>query len=553
MSRTAEETRYRRRLIINASVLFVISCALALTLLFLPSEDYFQYYLVRSDKDLGRQDYPALNESLLKAARYAQTREQWFSLFKRSYLSALERDDYHDFQNLIQRSRKFIKAGADHEALNVAAALWTGEYEKASAALYTIQNDRYKTLIAETLLSYDVYRNYDLDGMTALEFIKDKIRYQEDPAFFESVGRKAENPVLLYNAALLSMESGDLDRAASIVNDLPSHRISPYHLALIFYDLGMNKRAYDALKAQALVDDMNGNQRFSIHQMIADLAMFSGRGEEALDEYRRALALDPRGDWRNYRNIARILLMTGYSRRAATVLKEGMELFPGQTALLSDFVSYYHRDAPLEVRSTLYAYNEANPGDTEAELLRIRYFPGEHSSLQYQAMIWDLFNHDVKKPEVARFLLWYLSGVGDLDGMEIVLQRIDSGDDNPYWYYFYKSVLALRMGDHESALAHMRQVHAMYPSWYISYNLAVLEIARGNRNQGAVLLQEAGDNLEARNEVVMAHSYLSRIYYERALLDLEAEDFKAAEQLLETALEVDPANIRAGSLLNRIQ
>ncbi len=553
MSRTAEEKRYRRRLIINASVLFVISCSLALALLFLPSEDYFQYYLTRSDKDLGRQDYPALNESLLKAARYAKSREQWFSLFKRSYLSAVEREDFHDFQDLVARSRKFIKAGADHEALNVAASLWTGQYEKASADLYAVQSDKYKTLIAETLFSYDVYRNYDLGGMTALEFIKDKIRYQEDPAFFESVGRKADNPVLLYNAALLSMEAGDMDRAASIVSALPSSRISPYHLALIFYDLGMESRAYDAFKAQATVDDMNGNQRFSIHQMIADLSMRAGRHDEALDEYSKALALDAAGSWKNYRNIARILLMSGYSRRASAVLWEGMELFPGRTELLRDFVSYFHKDNPLDVRSALYSYNETNPSDTEARLLRIRYFPGEHSSLQYQSMIWDLFNNDVKNPEVARFLLWYLSGVGDLDGMEIVLQRFDSGEDNPYWYPFYESVIAARKGDSEGALAFMRQVYALHPSWFISYNLAVLEIARGGRDQGDRLLSDAAEVLKGRREVVRGKEFLSRIYYERALLALEADDFRSAGTLLEKALEADSANIRAGSLLNRIQ
>ena len=553
MSRTAEELKYRRRLIINASVLFVISCSLALVLLFLPSEDYFQYYLTRSDKDLGRQDYPALNESLFKATRYAKSREQWFSLFKRSYLAAVERNDFEDFQNLVQRSRKFIKGGADHEALNVAASLWTGQYEQASADLYTIQSERYKTLIAETLLSYDVYRNYDLGGMSALDFIKDKIRYQEDPVFFESVGRKAENPVLLYNAALLSMEAGDLDRAASIITDLPANRISPYHLALIFYDLDMDQRAYEAFKAQSLVDDMKGNQRFVIHQQIADLAMRFGNVDEALSEYSKALSIKPGSDWKTYRNMARIFLTTGYTRRAAAILKEGMDLFPGRTELLRDFVSFFHNDAPLEVRSALFEYNDANPADTEARLLRIRYFPGEQSSLQYQALIWDLFNHDVKNQEVARFLLWYLSGVGDIDGMEIVLERFDSGEENPYWYPFYRSVIATKRGDHEAALGFMRQVHSMNPSWFISYDLAVLEIARGNREQGANLLYEAGETLSLLNEVIMGDQYLSRIYYERALLSLESEDFKEASTLLKRALEADPGNIRAGSLLNRIQ
>ncbi|MDC7232391.1 MAG: hypothetical protein PQJ58_04110, partial [Spirochaetales bacterium] len=341
MSSPAPEDRYKRRLIINAGVLFLLGILIALFLLFVPSEDYFQYYLNQSDKYLSLERYKDMEEQLNRASRHAKTREQWFSLFKRAYRSGSAQDDYTYFQSLVERSRRFLKGGADHEALNTAGLLWTGQYEKAAASLYSIQSDKYSSLIAESLLSYDVFRNYDLQDLTPLEFIKEKIRYQEDPEFFHSVGMKADNPVLLYNAALLSLEAGDYDRAASIAVNLPGNRISPYHRAILFYDLGYMDQAYDAFKAQSVIDDMNNTQRFSVHQQLADIAYEKGNSEEALVHYGRALMTDAYGSLKNFRNMARIYIDKGYSNKARAVLKEGMQVFPDSIELLEDFIVYY--------------------------------------------------------------------------------------------------------------------------------------------------------------------------------------------------------------------
>ncbi|MDA3957661.1 tetratricopeptide repeat protein, partial [Oceanispirochaeta sp.] len=446
MSSPAEEKGYRRRLITNAVLLFFLGSALSLTLLFLPSDDYFQFYLNQSDKYFSQKDYPDMEGALKKAARHAKSRDQWFSIFKRSYLASVDQDNFEFFNSIINNSRKFLKGGADHEALNTASLLWVHQYEKAAASLYTIQSDKYKTLIAESLLSYDVYRNYDLQDMTPLEFIKDKIQYQEDPVFFETVGIKSDNPDLLYNAALLSMESGDFDRAASLLQRLPGNKINPYRLAVLHYDLKQYDEAFEAFNAQAILDDIKGNQRFTIHQQIADLLYMSGKKAESLKEYQKALELNPAGSWKNYRNIARVYLDSGYSRRARIVLMEGMTLFQNNIDLLKDSVVFYYKDYPVEVKKDLDEYVKRFSELTEAQLMKIRYFPEQKSSVQYQAQIWNLFNKDDSSDEVTRFLLWYLSGVGDLDSMEIVLERYKKGDENPFWYFFYQSVIALQRG-----------------------------------------------------------------------------------------------------------
>lgn len=554
MSSLAPEDRYKRRLIINAGVLFLLGIVIALFLLFFPSEDYFQHYLNQSDKYLALERYPDMQEQLDKASRHARSREQWFSLFKRAYRAAESRDDYEYYNDLLERSRRFLKGGADHEALHSAGLLWTGQYEKAAASLYTIQSDKYSSLIAESLLSYDVFRNYDLQELSPLDFIKEKIQYQEDPEFFHSVGSRADNPILLYNAALLSLEAGDYDRAASIAVDLPGNRISPYHRAVLYYDLGYRDRAYEAFRAQLVVDEINSTQRFSIHQQIADLAHDKGEVQTALVHYGKALMIDPRGSWKNYRNMARIYLDQGYSKKARALLREGMQVFPDTMELLEDYVIYFHKDYPVEVRKILDSFIRLSPGLTEAQLLQLRYFPGQMSSVQYQAEIWDLFNRDESNDSVTRFLLWYLSGIGDMDGMRIVLERYKSGEEElPYWHHFYQSVIALNQFNLELAVKEMNIAHSAREDWLFTYNSAVLASLTGDKQRAAELLDESAGKLAAGDTVFGRDSYLSTIYYEQALLLVENDEFTQAIALLEQAVVLDKQNIRAGTVLNRIK
>ncbi|WP_281289985.1 tetratricopeptide repeat protein [Oceanispirochaeta crateris] len=553
MSSPAEENKYRRRLIQNAVLLFFLGSVLSLVLLFIPSEDYFQYYLNQSDLFLDEKNYADMELQLKKATRHAKTKDQWFSIFKRSYLASVEQDDFEYFNILVSNSRKFLKGGADHEALYTASLIWTNQYEKASASLYAIQQDKYKTLIAESLLSYDVYRNYNLNNMTPLEFIKDKIRYQEDPVFFESVGTKADNADLLYNAALLSMFEGDYDRSASILNRLPGNKINPYLLGVLHYDLGQYQQAYDAYQAQSIVDDVKGNQRFTIHQQIGDLAYMGGDKDEALRAYQKALDINPEGSWKSYRNIARINLDKGYSNRARSVLKEGMTLFRDNVQLLGDYVHYFHSSYPVEVKNALDSYISGFPDLTEPHLLQIRYFPQQQSAVQYQSKIWDLFNKDHKSEDVTRFLLWYLSGVGDIESMEIVLQRYEDSGESPFWFYFYESIIELFRGNIEKAVSNMNVAYSLDPQWYLSYNKAVLEIFKGNILIAEDLLLQAYDDLTVQSSVFDQRSYLSKINFARATILVEKKEFDEAIELLQEALELDRNNIRAATLLNKIK
>ncbi len=501
---------------------------------------------------LKHKNYPLLKKLLDKASRHAETRMNWYSLFKRSYLAGQQQGDYRDFQDLVSRSCRFYKGGADLEAINIAALLWTDQYEKAAASLYAIQNERYETLVAETLISWDVFRKYDLDGKAPLDFVKEKITYKEDPEFFESIGEKSGNPALLYNAALLSMRAGDFDRCASIIPELPASRIDPYRQGILHYDLGDFEAALNAFEAQLLLDEVKGNQRPSIYQLCGDLLHLSNP-DKALAYYSKAIQLDGWGQWKNYRNISRILMDEGRSRQARDVLRAGMELYSDNMELLTDYTMCFGTDEPLDTKERLKAYMASHPEQTTPQLLMIRYFPQKGSTVQYQSRLWELFNQDPFNADVSRFLLWYLAGVEDLESMKIVMERYGKSGFSPFWYDFYKAFMALKKNRIQEALGSMKEAYRKCPQWYMAHNLAILQRITGNWPAAESLLEEAASDLLKQDRVKNPNTFLSRIFYEQAVLFLEDDNYEKASAALEKAILQDSQNLRAVTLLNRIQ
>jgi len=543
----------KTRLLIVALALFLIGIVLSMLILFMPDEDFFQYYLNQADEYTAAGRSADVHTVLNRAARYADTRQQWFSLFKRSYIICRDADDYHPFNELVEKSRKFIKAGPDHDAVHVASLLWTDQYEKAAATLYSIQQTGYETLIAESLLSYEVFRNYNLKEISPLEFIKDKITFREDPEFFQIIGTLADNEVLMYNAALLYMEEGVIEGIPEILGKLSVNRINPYSLGVLYYDLGFYEEALNNFLAQDVLDEMNKTQRSAMKQQIGDVQFLLGNKKASMDYYEQARELDPGASWKLIRNLARMYYEKGYSRKSRALLDEGMKAFPERKELLMDYVPLFHQDFPVAVRRTLDSYLSRYPEDVDTQLMNMHYFPDQKSPARYQTELWDLFNQDNSSESVTRFLLWYLAGIGDRESMKIVLQRYRPDGETPHWYYFYESVLHLLDLNSDSALASMEAGAAIRPGWVYELDMGLIKKSMDLDNEVMAHLEKAAELLKVDHTVMNRSVYLSRIYLEMGDMLLERKEFERAAQALDTALGFDPGNTRAQTLVNRIQ
>ncbi len=548
-----QDSKYFKSLLIWTLVLFMLASILGIFILFQPHDDRFQYYIRQVDNYIEAKRFTEIPPLLVRATRYADKREQWFSIFKRSYQVCRNLKDYRSFNNLLDISRKFIHGGPEHDALYTASLLWTDQYEKASASLYSISQPGYETLVAESLLSYEVYRNYELGEQHPIEFIKDKISFQEDPDFFHIIGTLSDNETLLYNAVLLYMESGQFDVAEQILGQLSSTRIPPLRMGVVYYDLGQITRALEYYKAQDVVDEIKENQRFSLKQQIGDMQYMLGREGEALKSYEAGLALHRAGSWKLYRNIARLYFEKGYSRKAKIVLEDGLHNFPDQVELLEDYVRFFSRDISMTVKRTLEAYISRFPEDMEAKLLQIRYFPEPMNPTQYQARLWEFFNNSHNNEAVTRFLLWYLSGVEDRKSMKIVLQRYEYEEEKPHWYILYEGILEFLEKDTEKALQKMEEASAIHPSWLYERNKAIFNYSLGHNDIAMIQMGQAVDGLLKEPSLVNANPILSEMYFTMGKLFLEEKDFKSAQEHLENAIACYPENHSARSLLKRIK
>ena len=542
-----------RQLIVLALVLFMIASILGIFILFQPEDDRFQFYIHAADISLQNGSYRDLPDLLLKASRYADTRDQWFSLFKRSYLSARETGDFLSFYELISRSRKFLKAGIEHDALYTASLLWTDQYEKASASLYAINQPGYETLTAETLLSFEVFRNYNIGEKDPITYIKEKIAYQEDPVFFQVIGELSDNEILLYNSAVLFMEAGETEKASVILDSLSTKRIPPYSLGIVYYDLAQYPEALKHYQAQDVVDQIKENQRYSMKEQIGDIYFLLHDREEALLAYEEALQRHESGSWKLYRNIGRLYFRDGYSRKAKLLLEKGLNVFPDQIELLSDYVSYFSRDYSLIVEKRLNDYISRFPGDMQARLLKIRYFPDSLNPTQYQARLWEYFNESENNEKVTRFLLWYLSGLKDADSIEIVLKRYNYGEEKPHWYYFYEGILASLRNDPVGALKKMEEASSIYPSWIYESNKSALNLILENRDASLIQINKAISLLEEEKNLENSDLLLSNLYVRLGDMYLDLKDFQKAVESFTQAVTLDPDNFKAETKLNRIQ
>jgi len=531
----------------------MIASILGVFILFQADENRFQFYLDQSDLSVKVERYRDVPDILIRASRYADTKNQWFSLFKRSYISCHALNDYSTFNDLIERSRKFIKAGPEHDALFTASLLWTDQYERAAASLYSIKQPGFETLSAESLLSFEVYRNYSFHDQSPIDFIKEKIGYQEDPDFFRIIGTLADNEVLLYNALLLYMEKGQFQDAENILKGLSLNKISPYRMGIVSYDLGKYKNALEFYQAQDIVDEMKENQRFSMKEQIGDLQYLLGRGDEALASYETGLSLHAEGSWKLYRNIARLYYDRGYSRKAKIILEEGLEAFPNQIELLTDYVLFFAEDYGLIVKKKLEAHISHFPNDMEAKLLKIRYFPDPMNSTQYQAHLWEYFNNGDQDESVARFLLWYLSGLGDSKSLRIVLKRYDYAAEKPHWYLFYEGILFFLEQDIDKALEKMEEASRIFPSWLYERNKSMLNYSLGYLDIAIMQIQSAISDLSKETSMLNGKDLLSDMYVNLGEMYLDQEDFRNASGAFEKSIQFNPDNFNAKSQLNRIK
>ncbi len=533
--------------------LFILGSLLAMSLILFPRDDHFQIYLSQLDLAIEKGKLEEVEKLFNKTSSYAKWPRQWRSLLKRAYLLGRDSGDYGFYLAMARKALEKYGGKGDFNAIYTSALLWNGNYRGAADTLDKIPHPQYKSLVAEAFLSFRIWEEYSLGDYSPLEFIKEKIQFKEEPGFFGTVGSLTGNPAISYNGALLYMEEGNRQKAKEILLSLDKSRLSPYKLAVPYYDLGLYPEARNAFQAQVYLNEISDTPSHLVYLYLANLEHMAGEKAAALLSYTKALEADPRGNWKTYQSLARLYLDVGYSRRSRETFLAGMENFPNEFALLEDYVSFFNQEEPIEAQRMLVKYEEEHPGDNNAQLLRMRVYSGDTSLQERQRILWELFNEDSSNPKVTRTLLWYLGGIDDLEGMEIVLERNLRNGPLQDWHHFYYAIIQMKREEFNLARISTQKAYELRPSWINSHNYAMMEWAVQNWDFALELLEEAYRTLEGRAILRDKGIYLSQILYKKARILEEQGRIEEASEALVLSLEKDPENIQAGSLYRRLK
>lgn len=509
----------------------------------------FRQGLERIDRMIAGGGYSSALSDLKKTSSYAETSVNWLSLIKRAYLLSEKTTDRSHFHKYTDKAFDIYPGNEDIRAFKVFSLLERGDYDEASLLSESLRSSFYNNLKVEAALSAEFAAETIADPFSYLLTLLEK---SEDPSIFRRVGEITGNEKLLFDASILFMKQGEIKEAYNLSHKITGAWVNDEAIGMIAIDAGEYNQALTRFLNHNEMDKMNHNEKWAIQLIIADLYQVLEINNESGDFYRRSLEINDQGSWHQYANYSRLLKEQGRFRQSLDTLLTSISLFPRKEKELVVSMVYNQFD---KNRSTteryLKSFLDRNPDDPEANLLAIEHFPIQTTPEKYGARIWELYNKNPSNRKIAEFLIWYLLGVGDLEGTTLVLDRFDRDSGRSYWTVFYRALsLSMNKGFIEAEKLLAESVE-MKETWYTYYNLAVIQLFLGKFSEALANLERAEYLLSRRG--VAEPQYQSSIKTKYASAYMGMKQFDNARIELEAALKLDSENLEAALLSREIQ
>ena len=508
----------------------------------------FRNNLQAVDRMISGGGYSSAISYLKKSASYAETGINWMSVIKRAYILGETTGDETLFDKYVKKAFDDYPGNEDIRAFRAFSLLNQKKYDEASVLSRSINNSYYNNLKIEAALSAEFAAEKIADPFSHLLGL---LRESEDPAIFRKVGEITGNDKLIFDAAVLHMKAGEVREAFNLVSGLTGQWVNDEAIAMIAIDSGEFKHALVRLLNQNQLDQMNHNERWALQLILGDLLQMEGNLNDSSDFYLKSLEINDTGSWHQYANYSRLLKAQGRFHQSMTILQKAIDLFPEREKelVVSMVVNQLDRNRSTTERY-LKSFLDRNPDDPEGNLLSIEHFPIQTTPEKYGARIWELYNKNPSNRAIAEFLIWYLLGVGDLEGTTLVLDRFDRDSGRSYWTVFYRALsLSMNKGFNEAEVL-LEESIDMKKTWYAYYNLAVIQLflgkystALGNLRDSELLLQKS--DLEPS-------PYLSSIKTKYAVAYIGLNELDNARFALTEALKLDSDNLEAALLTREI-
>ncbi len=442
--------------------------------------------------------------------------------------------------------------------------------EKPAEALpycENLKNTPYASLGAEASILSDIALN----------------SFNSDFSLLKAAYDKTENQVFLKNAAIVLAAKGRLREAShlryNIPNDVaPEH---PFFWSCIVYDLGVFDSIFGDLYFSLVYADKDGGEgktaeNARLHLMLAaDAAFGQGDTERARAFWQAAADRSPESSPIVFYDLA---LTAPDEKERVDLLIECIDLYPGFYPVIARYAREDIALRELNSQDELAAYLESKgfysmkmeetyftspkmtykPEDLLARAMKNPDFDQRFileefrynqimdktyaSKARGKADMWKILEKYGKESIIREYAKWYFAKSGDFNACLSVSEIGKRYEDS-----FYAGINSALSGDFENAVssfAASAQVPAY--SYASTVNSAYMYYMSGKTEDAVNAYSLAASMTQDKKRQSMLHYEIASIFYERKAYD-------RAISVLGYALELNPKNYQAASLLKKLK
>lgn len=516
-------------------------------------EQYFTDLLKQADTSLNTHNYPKASTLLKLSLTHAASKKQYLRILKRAFLLAEKMNDMTVLKEIALHAA--LEKNRDEELVFIAARVYmkAGDTGKTLELLEKpAKTERLLSLKVEALL-----QRGETEALVSYYTPSQPFRFlhllsTDDPLFYEDAAHILKDKRLFLDTSLLYALKRNNKEALRIISSYEEDPLFQAPGVFIAYDAGEYKKARQFI---TIILSKNGADNALLYCLYGDIEMHYSEYDKAVSLFNKAITYNPLVSETPYLNISYIYQQRGDLQSALEWLKKGSRNFPQNKNIVLEasrfFIGLNDRETAFSI---IYPYKGR---DYMIDLLLLYLNQENMHPSRYRTGLWDLFNAHPGNEFLCQFLVLYLLGREDINGVESALTLFDiqrgiGGKKSEYlsWVPYYKGICKVLSGDYQKSLDFFASSLAIEDNPYVLFHRALVHIESGNR-------KAARDDLFTSKEIIMEEGknkrFLSLVTATLGKVFILLGEYDKAWDQLTLAGEIDPENYQVLTLVKELE